>query len=336
MPKKLDDQAIFRRFKRLDLSKPKAALARELGISENKFYQLLKLWTAAGSVELHPVIGPRLTSQLSVSTPVLRKCTQADDLTSQKCTQETPLEPMTSLPQDGLTSHDLTSQDGTRPRPDAPASYLAMQEATAYALDLRSRAAHAARAKAAAPQETGKLKQEERCRIHLSNGVKADTMWIRFNAMKLSQEDMATILGLPGSFRAFMKPLAETAGRVMEQKFTQRWAKAHGRSKSHWKPSVQLNAAPVAIHFRKAAMLWAGEYARRGLTMDQFLDAAEEMCPKSMKYPNPSMLCGPWLSERITEWVLPEDRVAHRYDSWTDKAGTQWIQTDDGPVPILN
>lgn len=166
--------------------------------------------------------------------------------------------------------------------------------------------------------------------VKLSDGTDATNLWLWANAHRMASVDVEMILNTP-RFDRLAKAMLAGFAESLRVCYRRRWAATLGKPIRMWKDQPQALRA-----FEAAARVWAEEYARRGMTVDKFLDAAQELRPKSVKFPTPQMIGGPALGEAIRNWIPREERQTDA--SWSaheDSDGLCWINNNDGQGPIL-
>ena len=226
---------------------------------------------------------------------------------------------------------ELTSQNRTRASASAriASSYKATASASRLAsLVLKQRTQ--ACAGRVTQSRTG-MKGGKTVLFHSSSGEKMLPRIVRLHALRLPPADVERIMNGPMLGRHREAMLDEML-HVFIKKYKMRWSATHEASPVF----CRLPANHVSM-FNRAVLNWIHQYVLRGLTMDQFLQAAEEMCPRNLKYPTPSMMAGGFLAERIAEWMPHTDRPMAKYPTWQQN-GMTWIDLggEDGPVPIVN
>lgn len=165
--------------------------------------------------------------------------------------------------------------------------------------------------------------------IILADGTKATNMWLFANGCRITPADTDRILNTP-SLRQLKNALLKCYAISLRKRYCIKWCEARNMPVRRWPDTGRSTRA-----FFRAAEFAAIEYARRSMTIDQWLDAAVEMKPVSLRFPTVDLL-GSSLGNRVAEWLPPGQR--ERDKAWTtraDEQGTQWVDMPDGSEPVM-
>lgn len=165
----------------------------------------------------------------------------------------------------------------------------------------------------------------------LSTGEVVTNTWLFANGTKIPGPDVTRLLQ-SSTYKPLKKAMLQCFARSLRDTYRMRWCSAWNRRMNAWKDTPRSNNA-----FLRAAELLAVQYADRGMTSNQFIDACDEMRPKSVRFVPVDMLAGA-IGSRVADWVPPEQR--ERDKPWTahvDNSGTTWItpQGEGAAVPVL-
>lgn len=167
--------------------------------------------------------------------------------------------------------------------------------------------------------------------IKLSTGEVVTNMWLFANSCRMPGSDVTRILET-AMFKPLRKSMLQCFARSLRDTYRMRWCAAYNRKMNAWRDTPRSNNA-----FLRAAELLAREYASRDMTTTQFIDACDEMRPKSLKFVAVDMVGGA-IGARVADWIPPEQRDRDKpWTSHVDQTGTQWItpQGEGDAVPVL-
>jgi hypothetical protein len=170
--------------------------------------------------------------------------------------------------------------------------------------------------------------QPARATIKISTGETINNVWLFANGCRLDKVDVDRILGTP-SLKVFRVAMLKAFARAIRDTYRRMWCSAHNKRQNAWMDTPRSNAG-----FLKAAEYLAPEYAARGMTPTEFIEACNEMRPKSIKFVTSDLLGGA-IGSRVAAWVPEEQR--DRNKTWTahvDNAGTTWITPAGEASPI--
>lgn len=171
--------------------------------------------------------------------------------------------------------------------------------------------------------------KQSKLAITLSDGTRATTEWLFANGCRLPGPDVTRILAFPEQ-NTLRKSMIIAFGRTLRKVWIRRWCAAHGRKSNAWKDTPRSTRALEA-----AAAAWASEHATRGMTADMYIDAANELRPKSLKFVTVDMLGG-MLAERIKSWVPHDQREqAKPWEAHEDRDGHAWVNLPGEATPVL-
>lgn len=163
--------------------------------------------------------------------------------------------------------------------------------------------------------------------VTLADGTKATAIWLSSSAFKLTSPDTTRILAYPAG-NVLRKAMLRGYATALRQAYIRRWCAAMSKKTNAWHDTPKGLKA-----FESAAEYLAREFASRGMTPDQYIDACHELRPKSLKFPTPDMLS--FLQERIAMWVPPDQRaVDNPWGTHEDAEGQTWVRVADDPEPV--
>jgi hypothetical protein len=167
--------------------------------------------------------------------------------------------------------------------------------------------------------------------IKLQDGKRVDNVWLFANGCRIASVDVFRLLDTP-----FLKPLRQGMLRCFAQSlrdnYKLKWAAAMNKRTNHWRDTYQSTQA-----FLRAAEFAAREYARRGMSTSQFVDACNEMRPKTLKFITADLM-GSAIAPRVENWLPEEQRPARKaWDTHEDSSGQVWItpSPQEQPAPLL-
>jgi hypothetical protein len=169
-----------------------------------------------------------------------------------------------------------------------------------------------------------------RLSIKLSDGATATNTYLFANACRIPPEDVPRILETP-SLRPLRRAMLHCFARSLRDCFRVRWCSAYNKRMNAWRDTARSNLALL-----KAAEYLAIEYAKRKMSANQFIDACDEMRPKSVRFVPVDMLSGA-IGARVADWIPPEQRDRDRpWTQHTDDDGTNWVTPHgESPVPVI-
>jgi hypothetical protein len=325
----LDRDALLQRLLQLDLSLPKAELARRLGIGITTFKTLLGLWAASGRI-------------------AYRKMRPAAIVAKPQDSFRLPAgyQPATSLKPIISATIALSDSERAPTRERAQRSGLLAQEAETVPVQ-PSVEQGPGRAQPGQKQVVQSGEEPER-EFELDDGRRVRGPYIWNHARRLTQNEVKRILEAWQN-KPFRAPLIDGLAHALRRSYLTRWAQAHGRPEMacpyfKWenqpppRPGKNGKTKPPRrtgnrALFAKAAERWAEAIAHRGMALNDFMDAVEDLCPRQMKFPTLQMVAGA-LGEKAKEWAHPSER-GNGIQAWTDKKGQEWVNVEGvGPVPI--
>lgn len=162
----------------------------------------------------------------------------------------------------------------------------------------------------------------------LSTGELVVNTWLFANGCRIPGPDVIRLLESP-SYKPLKKAMLQCFARSLRDSYRMRWCSAYNKRQSAWRDTPRSNSALL-----RAAEFLAIEYAGRGMSSNQFIDACDEMRPKSVRFVPVDML-GSAIGARVAAWIPPEQRDRSKsLTSHVDQSGTAWI-TPDGEAPVV-
>lgn len=162
----------------------------------------------------------------------------------------------------------------------------------------------------------------------LSTGEVVTNTWLFANGCRIPGPDVIRLLE-SSSYKPLRKAMLHCFARSLRDTYKLRWCSAYNRRQNAWKDTSRSNNALL-----RAAEYLAREYAGRGMTSNQFIDACDEMRPKTVRFVPVDMLAGA-IGARVADWIPPEQRTRDKpWDSHVDGSGTQWV-TPIGEAPVV-
>lgn len=164
--------------------------------------------------------------------------------------------------------------------------------------------------------------------IKLSSGEVVTNTWLFANGCRIPGPDVIRLLNTP-SFKPLKKSMLHCFARSLRDTYKLRWCSAYNRRGNAWRDTPRSNSSLL-----RAAEFLAIEYAGRNMTANEFIDACDEMRPKSVRFVPVDMLGGA-IGARVAAWIPPEQRERTKgWDSHVDNSGTQWV-TPAGETPVV-
>lgn len=163
--------------------------------------------------------------------------------------------------------------------------------------------------------------------IRLSTGEVVTNMYVFANGCRLEQADVNRILSVP-SLKVFRAAMLRCFARSIRDVYRMRWCAAHKKLANSWRDTSRSDSS-----FMKAAEYLAVEYINRGMSTSQFLDAVNEMRPRTLKFITADLVGS--IGSRVAAWLPPEQRDTNKgWTSHMDTKGTQWV-TPSGETPVI-
>ena len=165
--------------------------------------------------------------------------------------------------------------------------------------------------------------------IVLSSGETVTNTWVFANACKMAPNDLTRIM-TTDFLRPFKKAAIRCFAHSLRNTYRMKWCSAFNRRQNMWKDTLRSNTS-----FMAAAEFWIQEFISRGMTASQYVDACDEMRPKSLKFITCDMLANA-IGSRVASWIPPEQRTHDKSNrSQVDDQGTQWVTLPGEGEPFM-
>lgn len=164
--------------------------------------------------------------------------------------------------------------------------------------------------------------------IKLSTGESVDNMWLFSNGCRIPASDADRIMNTP-ALKNLRNAMLVCFARSIRDTYRTCYCTFYGKRLNAWRDTTRSTNA-----FRRAAEFMVPEYISRNMTSLEFIEACNEMRPKSVKFVTSDML-GNTIGSRVAAWVPPELRERDKaWDTHEDQSGSLWI-TPPGETPVL-
>jgi mobilization protein NikA len=167
--------------------------------------------------------------------------------------------------------------------------------------------------------------------IKLSTGEVVVNTWLFANGCRIPGPDVIRLLE-SSTYKPLRKAMLQCFARSLRDTYRMKWCSAYNRRMNAWQDTPRSNNA-----FLRAAEVLARQYAERGMSVGTFIDACDEMRPKTVRFVPVDMLGGA-IGARVADWIPPEQRDhAKLGDSHVDTSGQQWIvpHGESQAIPVL-
>jgi len=147
------------------------------------------------------------------------------------------------------------------------------------------------------------------------------------NGSKMPAVDVDRVLRTP-ALKPFRNAMLKCFALSLRSAYRLKWCGAMNKKRNGWMDTARSTAS-----FLGAARYLADEYVKRGMSAGEFIDACNEMRPKSIKFVTCDLL--PGIGSRVVAWVPEQQR--ERDKTWSahmDSDGMAWI-TPQGEAPVV-
>jgi hypothetical protein len=163
--------------------------------------------------------------------------------------------------------------------------------------------------------------------IRLSTGEVVTNMHVFANGWRMEPTDVARILNTP-SLKAFKTALLHCFAHSIRSAYRAKWCSVYKKLQNSWRDTPRSDKS-----FMRAAEYLAVEHCNRGMSSGQFIDAINEMRPKSIRFVTADLVGA--MASRIEAWIPPEQREVNKgWTSHMDTQGVQWV-TPVGEAPVI-